>query len=481
MSAVKMIRVWRNDPVKWAKDVLGVELDEWQKDAMLSYRDNPRTALIACKGPGKSAVLALCCWHFLDCFPHPKIAATSISEQNLADGLWAEMSKWQQKSVRLSSLFVWNKRRIFNKEFPETWWMSARTWAKDADATKQADTLAGLHADFIMFAIDEGGGIPSGVVAAADAALANDMGTDRTRARIMMAGNPTHVSGPLYDAANRDKKMWHCIHINSDPDDPKRTPRVSADWARAQIDKYGRDNPWVLVNVFGQFPPSSMNSLIGISEVREAAQRAARRQDYIGSQKRLGMDCAREGDDSTVLFPRQGLQAFPYKMWRNLKTFEQVYHLSAAKAKWGSELEFVDNTGGFGSGTVDGMLQQGVAVQAVHFSEKAMDSRYANARVEMYFRLVEWIRRGGCIPNDEELIAEIAAPEYTFDKKGRLILQPKDEIKIKLGRSPDRCDALMLTFFLPEQEGRGVSLEDLWGKEMVAAVEKKEYDPFHDY
>jgi len=423
--------------------------------------------------------LAIIAWHFLDCHPHPKIAATSISEQNLSDGLWTEMAKWQQKSKRLSEQYTWTKKRIFSKEFPETWWMSARTWAKDADATKQADTLAGLHADFILFLVDEAGGIPSGVLAAADAALANDMGDGKKMGRIVIAGNPTHTSGPLHAAATSDRKMWNVININSDPEDPMRTPRVSKEWAQQQIDKYGRDNPWVLVNVFGQFPPNSMNSLISREKVLEATQRVLRPSDYVGAQKRLGMDCARQGDDSTVIFPRQGLMSWNYKMWRNLKTFEQVHHLMAAKEKFGSEMEFIDGTGGFGSGVVDGMLQKGHAVQEVHFSQSAMDDRYANIRVEMYFRLCAWIERGGVIVDDPELVAEICAPEYTFDKRGRLILEPKDEIKVKLGRSPDRLDALMLTFALPEMEGRGLNIEDLWGIKLP--VVQKEYDPFEEY
>ena len=212
----------------------------------------------------------------------------------------------------------------------------------------------------------------------------------------------------------------------------------------------------------------------------EASRRVARVQDYVGAQKRLGMDVARMGDDSTVIFPRQGIQAFMYKMYRNLRTQEQVAHLLGAKAKWGSELEFVDGTGGFGSGVVDGALVAGVPVQEVHFSSKPFDSRYENRRAEMYFLMIEWIKRGGCLPDCPELVAEIAAPEYTFNARGKMVLEPKDEIKIKLGRSPDRSDALALTFALPEMPGRGLTLEDLWGAEMKIKAEVKEYDPFYE-
>jgi putative ABC transport system substrate-binding protein len=59
------------------------------------------------------------------------------------------------------------------------------------------------------------------------------------------------------------------VEITADPDDPRRSARVSAEWAREQIEKYGRDNPWVLVNVFGSFPPHSLDTLIGPDECAE--------------------------------------------------------------------------------------------------------------------------------------------------------------------------------------------------------------------
>jgi len=86
---------------------------------------------------------------------------------------------------------------------------------------------------------------------AAEAGLASGI-----EPKIMMAGNPTHLTGPLYIAATKTRKRWHFTNITGDPDDPKRSPRVGLQWARDMIADYGRESPWVLVNVFGQFPPS---------------------------------------------------------------------------------------------------------------------------------------------------------------------------------------------------------------------------------
>lgn len=476
MSAVESIKSWKLDPVKFVRDNFKVEPDEWQKDVLINFNKNKRIAMLASKGVGKTTILSWLCWYFLATKTHPKIAATSISADNLADGLWSEMSKWQQKSEFLKAQFEWTKTRIFLKQYPETWWMSARTWPKGASSEQQANTLAGLHADNIMFVLDESGGIPDSVMAAAEAALANDLGLEGHDAKLVQAGNPTHLSGPLYRAWGKDRHMWHIVEINSDPANPKRSPRVSIEWAQKQIDAYGRDNPWVLINVFGRFPPSSINVLLGHDEVMEAMNRKLNKDDYINSQRRLGVDVARFGDDSTIIFPRQGLQAHRWVTMRNARNNEVASRIISAKNKWSGEVEYIDGTGGYGAGVVDIMIQRGYHPQEVNFSSRADDPKYYNKRSEMWFRMSEWIKRGGSLPKDEQLLKELTSPEYYF-QNGKLILQPKDQIKADLGFSPDIADALALTFAEDERPTGLGELGILNRAEEARSTSYGDYDP----
>lgn len=454
-------------------DLFNVEPDAWQVDVLRAFPNNQRIALKSSKGVGKSTILAWCAWNFLLCYPDAKIAATSITESNLSDGLWAEMSKWQAKSPLLKQAFVWNKTRIFCRDAPENWFMSARTWPKSADTSKQADTLAGLHADYMMFILDEVGGIPDGVMAAAEAGLASGIKT-----KIVMAGNPTHLEGPLYRASTSERHMWFVKEITSDPDDPNRSPRVSIQWAREQIEKYGKDNPWVLVNVFGQFPPSSLNTLLGVEEVTAAMKKQITPQDYNFSQKRLGIDVARFGMDASVIFPRQGLLAFPPLEMRNANTSEIAARVMLVKKEFGSEMEFVDGTGGFGSGVVDALSVSGVPAQEIHFSSKANDPRFLNRRAEMWWEMAQWVKRGGVLPNKPELVRELTVPTYTF-KNGKIQLEDKAQIKERLGYSPDHADALALTFALPDMpRGDAFTIESV--REQIGGRGKllHEWDPY---
>lgn len=474
-QARRKILEWKQDPVQFVRDCFGVEPDPWQAKGLMEFAHKNKIALKASKGCGKTTFDAWCAWNFLVTRPNPKIAATSISGDNLADGLWSEMAKWQSKNKEtkyplIFHEFTWTKTRIFANDHPETWFMSARTWSKSADSSQQANTLAGLHADYILFIIDESGGIPDSVMSAAEAALSTGI-----ESKLIQSGNPTHLEGCLYRACTAERDLWEVIEITSDPDDPNRASRVSIDWAREQINKWGRNNPWVLVNVFGQFPPSSLNSLLGVEEVNAAMKRSADYDSYAYAQKRLGVDVARFGDDRTVIFPRQGLMAFKPVEMRDARSHEIAARIAQAKSKWGSEVEFIDGTGGFGSGVVDSLIQAGHAPLEIHFSGKAIDNRYLNKRAEMWFNMAEWVKRGGCLPNMPELVKELTCATYTF-QNGKFMIEPKDQIKERLGFSPDVADALCLTFALPEMPASN----SLQGMKMNGGKLLHEYDPFNN-
>jgi len=443
-----ILKAYHGDALLFVRKVFGVEPDEWQKQALIAYSKNQRLALKACKGPGKTCVLAWIIWHFLVTRAQCKVAATSVSADNLADNLWSELALWQGRSRLLQAQFQWTKTRIVHREFPETWFATARSWPKSADAQAQADTLAGLHADDILFVLDESSEIPQAVMATAEAVLAGG-----PRCKLAQAGNPTRLEGPLYRACGPDRALWSVVTATGDPLRADRSPRVSIEWAQQQIDTYGRDNPWVIVNVLGEFPPSSINSLLGIDEVESAMNTKIPAHLYDWSQKRLGIDVARFGDDRTVLFPRQGLMAFAPVTMRGARTTDIAARAAQAISKWGAEVTFVDDTGHWGHGVIDGLITAGYPnIIPVVYHAKAIDPRYVNRRAEMWMKMAEWVQAGGHLPRIPELVGELCTPTYSFIG-GRFVIEDKDQIKSRLGRSPDLADALAQTFCLPDMTG----------------------------
>lgn len=480
--AARRIAEWRRDPVRMVREEFQVEPDRWQAKVLRAFADpdKRRIAMKAAKGPGKTAVLAWCIWNFLACYgeadEHPRGAATSITEDNIKANLWPELKKWQLRSAFLTAAFVWQKERIFAKDHPETWFFDLRTWPKSGDPSQQANTLAGLHAKYTLIVLDESGGIPRAVVATAEGALVAYWG------KIVQAGNPTHLEGPLWDACSTHRQMWFVVEITGDPDDPNRSARIPIEWAKQQIELYGEDNPWVQVNVFGRFPPASINSLLGPDEVKDAMGRNPPEDDYNWSQKRLGIDVARFGDDRTVLFPRQGIMSFNPVVMRGARTTDIAARVMRARQVWNQEMEFIDDTGHWGHGVIDNLLTAGHSPIGIQFHGPASDPRYANKRVEMWIEMAEWVKRGGCLPKIPELVAELTTPTYTYSH-GKFLLEDKDAIKKRLGRSPDLADALALTFALPDMPGGSADLHEGHGQfqgfHRQGKVES-EWDPFED-
>lgn len=460
-----------------AVEEFGFVPDRWQEKAFACFprQDKFRLALQACAGPGKSAVMAICGLNFIACYhdgdQHPNGAVMSSTADNLKNGLWKEIAVWLGRSEFMKREFEWTHERVYHKLHPATWWLSARSFSKTANPDEQGRTLSGLHSPFMLFLIDESGDTSTNVLRSAEQGL-----TTCRWGKIVTSGNPTSLEGLLHYAVTQQAHLWDVIIITGDPDDPERSPRVSLEWAKEQIALYGRDNAWVKAYILGQFPPSSINALLGPDEVRAALGKHLRIDQYNFAQKRLGIDCARFGDDSTIIAPRQGLAAFNMVKLRNARSEVIAGRIAAAKVKWGSELELIDSTGGYGAGAVDACRLGGINVLEINASSSADDPRYFNKRSEMHFRAAEWVKSGGALPNDPELVRQACAATYWFEK-GKMRVVEKAQIKTQLGgKSPDEWEALLQTFAVVEMPTAGSALAGL-STEYGGNVLPHEYDP----
>ena len=101
--------------------------------------------------------------------------------------------------------------------------------------------------------------------------------------------------------------------------------------------------------------------------------------------------------------------------------------------------------GGVGGGVSDQLKHWGAKVIRVNFGSKATQpEKYANMATEMWF---EFPIDEVSIPDDEELMDELSERRYDYDKQEVKRIEPKDEFKPRIGRSPDKADALLLSFY----------------------------------
>jgi len=103
---------------------------------------------------------------------------------------------------------------------------------------------------------------------------------------------------------------------------------------------------------------------------------------------------------------------------------------------------FAVDTIGLGQGVADRLSELGQTVIRIGSAEKSTNERYANRRAEMY-GLVSEMARDRKVPgiDDVETRRQLASVRYkVMGSNGAVALENKDEVRKRIGRSPDRAD-----------------------------------------
>ena len=457
ISLPEKLRLWRVRYEIFFEEVLGMELDEWQKDFVESFLKNERTVAIASKGVGKTKLLAGCALYMLVLYHEPKIAVMSVTKDHLRDNLWAEILKFIEKSPFLKSHLTKSATRIGIKD-SDIAFIASRSIPKGSNEEDMKSALAGLHANHVAFFVDEAGSMPDSLWDTADAILANEQlhPTIPKFARILACANAEMPRGLFYRvytsniSGNQsvEATQWHMINISSDPLDPKRSKRVSKEWAQGVIDKYGgRDHPVVKINVLGIYPDTSQELFLSEWEIDEAMRRNYEDHLVAHHEPSMGVDVSRGGDD-TILVTRRGLKMYPFVKVNPKADGHEVGRavLREAYARKVQRVK-VDGTGGYGLSVVDYLKAEGSldVISIIYNRTATRPESFNNIRTEMYCKMRDWIRAGGALPNDPMLKEDLLAPKLNI-RGSRFELEPKEEIRKRIGRSPDRGDAAAQTF-----------------------------------
>ena len=192
----------------------------------------------------------------------------------------------------------------------------------------------------------------------------------------------------------------------------------------------------------------------------------------------LGVDCARFGDDKSVIYLRRGYDArsVPAEIFANIDTMQLAARVADAIDRHGAQATFVDE-GGLGAGVVDRLRQMGRNVVGVNFgwtSDRTVEGmpKVKDKRTEMWASLRVALDRGLSIPDQDDLAFELLAPTYEYDLNNAIKLESKKDMKKRGIRSPDIADALALTFAYPVQ---APSIQA-----QIEAKEQDEYNPIWD-
>lgn len=430
---------------------------EWQSetlDLIGKHLRNPATrfkplllAISSGHGIGKTGMISMLTHWAMSTCVDCKVVITANTEKQLLTKTIPELSKW----IRMGINSHWFK--VTATSISSVADGHERTWRTDAIAWSDTNTesFAGLHnkGRRIVVIMDEGSAIADKIWEVIEGALTDE----NTEIIWMVCGNPTRNSGRFRECFGKFKHRWNTRQIDSRTVEGTNKQQL-AQW----VSDYGEDSDFCRVRVRGAFPKAGSLQFIAGDMVDAARIRMPEAKLY--DPLVLGVDVARFGDDATVLCPRRGRDAksIPWVKMRGADTMEVAAKIMELHQQYRFDAIFVDG-GGVGGGVIDRLRMFKFPVIEVQFGAKADRDQmtqegqvlYANKRAEIWGGMKDWMR-GGMIPDDPDLVAQLTAVEYGYvmrDGVDKILLEKKADIKRRGLQSPDDADALALTFAYP--------------------------------
>jgi hypothetical protein len=214
------------------------------------------------------------------------------------------------------------------------------------------------------------------------------------------------------------------------------------------VDDHGEDSDFVKVRVRGMFPAQSLKQYISEADVDAAFGKHLRAEQYNFAPVIITVDPAWEGDDELVIAKRQGLA---FSVLRTLaKNDNDIWvanEVARLEDQHKADAVFID--AGYGTGIVSAGRTLKRNWQLVWFAGKPSDPGCVNKRAEMWKEARDWLKAGGAIPEDQVLRDELTAPQTVARPDGKLLIESKADMKARGVPSPNRADALCLSFAFP--------------------------------
>lgn len=421
---------------------------QWQRDINCVIRDHladPKTrfqplriAVASGHGIGKSAEMGMVANWAMSCWNDAKVLITSNTGDQLQTKTSPEVSTWFRRSIT-ADWFNAATMSIKSKdpEHDSTWRLDFVTWSEH-----NTEAFAGLHNEgrIIVLLFDEASGIADKVWEVALGAL-----TDENTVIIWIAfGNPTQNTGMFRECFRKYRHRWITRHIDSRDVEGTNKP-----YLQSIVDDYGEDSDQAKVRVRGQFPSQSAMQFISEADADAAKARHLRPAQYQFAPVILGVDPAWTGDDNLEIYLRQGLYS---KHLLTIPRNDNDVHVANVIARLEDEHQadavFID--AGYGTGIKSAGDVMGRSWRLIWFSGKPISEGYVNKRAEIWGTMKQWLKAGGAIdPADTELYTDITTPETKPHLAGKIQLESKEEMKKRGMPSPNRGDALALTFSEP--------------------------------
>jgi len=421
---------------------------QWQTDIFSTIRDHLadpatryqplRIAVSSGHGIGKSASMGMLSNWAMSCWDDAKIVTTANTLGQLSTKTAPEIGKWFRMAltshwfdVQATSIKSRDKTRS------DSWRQDFIPWSEH-----NTEAFAGLHNEgrIIILEFDEASKIADKVWEVAEGALTDE----NTVIIFIVYGNPTRNSGRFRECFRRYRHRWKTFQIDS-----RTVPGTNKQFLQQMVDDHGEDSDYVKVRVRGQFPSQSAMQFISAVDADAARDRHLRPEQYKFAPVIIGVDPAWSGDDSLEIFLRQGLYSKSLAtLPRNDNDIQVANLIARLEVEHQADAVFID--AGYGTGIKSAGDVMGRSWRLIWFSGKPIDPGYLNKRAEIWGMTKQWLKAGGAIdPADEGLYQDIVGPETVARLDGKIQLESKEDMKTRGLPSPNKGDALALTFSEP--------------------------------
>jgi phage terminase large subunit len=467
-------RGWRDDPVGFFRQILGVEPWSKQVEIIEAVRDHPRVSVASGHKVSKSHTAAgIGLWYYSS-FEDARVVMSSTTARQVDQILWRELKMLRARGGRCSSCKREDPDGLrIARPCPHSALISgeigelARTGLKSDDfrevvgfTAKEAEAVAGISGRNLLYIIDEASGVPDEIFEAIE-------GNRAGGARIVLFSNPTRTTGEFFESFHKKADFYKTIRVSSE-----ETPNVTSgkvlipglatrEWIDEKRAEWGEDSPLYKVRVRGEFALSEDGKIFSVHAITQAELRWP--ETEATGRLFVGIDPAGAsgmGDESAFAV-RRGMKLLALHTRRGLSEEAHVAEIlgliSSHALPRETPVVVVDREGPIGSalfGRLRSHVEQhpGTAdVVGMRSSDRAMRKPgiYDRARDELAANLEQWMRDGGAILSDVRLAEELHSLEWEQSVNGKLKVTRKTDLRKTLGRSPDRYDALALACWEP--------------------------------
>lgn len=449
-----------SDPVGWVNQS-GVS---WYKqdEVYESIRDNRYTAVPSCHDVGKSFSAANAIGWWID--SHPPGEAFAVSTAPTAPQveviLWRELNRLHSRRDLPGY--------ITGGSVP-AWKLGGEIVAygrKPADYDQAA--FQGIHAKYVLVVIDEACGVPRSLFEAADALATNE------NSRVLAIGNPDDPTS-YFEKVCRPGSGWNVVRISAfhwlkeaAKMAKERDPRlevlapvlVSEQWVNERKERWGEESAIYRAKVLGEFSEDSEDSIIPYYIAKRCVNLLL--EDHTTAVPGvLGCDIARGGEDESTIVQLQAGMVEVIAKFREPDLMKVADRIMTELELRGPRWKAVVDGDGLGGGVIDRLRQRKYNVVEYRGSARARHrpSRFKNRRAEAWWAMRLLLQDTAIsLPTDSDdadtLLRDLTVPRITRDAAGRIQVEPKDEIRKRLGHSPDLGDALVMAASEPAARPR---------------------------